>query len=133
MPFGYAGKILWVDLTHVELREEPIERYQEWVGGRGLGSFLLFRHQEPDSSPDGEFIIIAAGPLVAVIIAGTISNMILDAIDDHYGLTNKMAGWLYGTQVLFAQWKAVGEIMSIRERSTRQRTLQQLSVHGVGT
>lgn len=34
---------------------------------------------------------VAAGPLVAVIIAGTISNMILDAIDDHYGLTNKMA------------------------------------------
>ena len=66
MTFGYAGKILWVDLTRAEFREEPIERYREWIGGRGLGSFLLSKHQKRnDDSPDGEFVIIAAGPLVA--------------------------------------------------------------------
>jgi aldehyde:ferredoxin oxidoreductase len=66
MPFGYSGRILWVDLTHAEFREEPTESYLDWIGGRGLGSFLLSRHQKPgDNSPEEEFIIIAAGPLVA--------------------------------------------------------------------
>jgi aldehyde:ferredoxin oxidoreductase len=65
MSLGYAGKILWVDLTHFEFREEPTENYLEWIGGRGLGSFLLSKHQKHDNSPEGEFIIIAAGPLVA--------------------------------------------------------------------
>jgi aldehyde:ferredoxin oxidoreductase len=65
MSLGYAGKILWVDLTHLEFREEPTENYLEWIGGRGLGSFLLSKHQKHDNSPEGEFIIIAAGPLVA--------------------------------------------------------------------
>jgi aldehyde:ferredoxin oxidoreductase len=71
MTLGYAGKILWVDLTHREFREEPTEGYLEWIGGRGLGSFLLFKHQEQstgrkrDDSPEGEFIVVATGPLVA--------------------------------------------------------------------
>jgi aldehyde:ferredoxin oxidoreductase len=112
MPFGYAGKILWVDLTHVELREEPIERYQEWIGGRGLGSILLSRHQEPDSSPDGEFIIIAAGPLVATgVPLGTRTAVIAhnrlsggisySNVGGDFGNRLKMAGYdalvLYGS------------------------------------
>ena len=66
MPFGYSGKVLWVDLTQAQFREEPTERYLDWVGGRGLGSFLLSKYQKAgDYSPEQEYIIIAAGPLVA--------------------------------------------------------------------
>jgi aldehyde:ferredoxin oxidoreductase len=66
MPFGYSGKILWVDLSRAEFREESTENYLEWIGGRGLGSFLLYTHQQPGgASPEREFIILAAGPLVA--------------------------------------------------------------------
>ncbi len=66
MPFGYSGKILWADLTLAELREEPTDSYLEWIGGRGLGSFLLSRHQQRgNDSPEGEFIVVATGPLVA--------------------------------------------------------------------
>lgn len=57
MPFGHTGRILWVDLTHAELREEPTANYLEWIGGRGLGSYLLYRHQQPgDDSPEREFV-----------------------------------------------------------------------------
>lgn len=63
---GYAGKILKINLTEAKFQEEPTENYQEWIGGRGLGSYLLAKHQKPgDNSPENEFIVIAAGPLVA--------------------------------------------------------------------
>ena len=41
MSFGYAGKTLWVDLVTGRVREEPTEKYSEWIGGRGVGSYLL--------------------------------------------------------------------------------------------
>ena len=66
MVFGYSGKILWVNLSTGSLQTEPTTRYQEWIGGRGLGSYLLAKHQKPDdSSVDNEYIIISVGPLVA--------------------------------------------------------------------
>lgn len=66
MPFGYSGKVLWVDLTRARCREEPTENYLDWIGGRGLGSYLLSKYQQVgDHSPDNEYIIITAGPLVA--------------------------------------------------------------------
>ncbi len=66
MTFAYSGKILWVNLSSAELREEATEAYLEWIGGRGLGSYLLSKHQKPgNASAAEEFIIIAAGPLVA--------------------------------------------------------------------
>ena len=66
MTFGYSGQVLWVDLSRAELRLEPTDNYLEWLGGRGLGSFLLATQQpRHDDTPANEVIIIAAGPLVA--------------------------------------------------------------------
>ena len=44
MTFAYSGKILWVNLSNAELREEATEPYLEWIGGRGLGSYLLSKN-----------------------------------------------------------------------------------------
>jgi aldehyde:ferredoxin oxidoreductase len=66
MPFGYSGKILWVDLSRAKVREESTENYLDWIGGRSLASFLLYTLQQPgDASPEKECIVLAAGPLVA--------------------------------------------------------------------
>jgi aldehyde:ferredoxin oxidoreductase len=118
MPFGYAGRILWVDLTHGGFREEPTERYLEWIGGRGLGSFLLSKHYEQsprrvrdDDSHHGEFIIIATGPLVATgVPLGTRTSVVArnrlsggisySNVGGDFGNRLKMAGYdavvLYG-------------------------------------
>ncbi len=47
MPNGYAGRILWVDLTSGEIREEtPDDRfYRQFVGGRGIGAWALLKNQ----------------------------------------------------------------------------------------
>ncbi|MBW1764449.1 MAG: hypothetical protein JRJ23_06880, partial [Deltaproteobacteria bacterium] len=46
MTGGYAGKILFVDLTKGGVREEspPESLYREFVGGTGLGVRILYEH-----------------------------------------------------------------------------------------
>ena len=41
---GYMGKILWVDLSKGEIREEviPDEIYETYLSGMGLAAYLLY-------------------------------------------------------------------------------------------
>jgi len=65
MSYGYAGKILWVDLTKAECRQEPVEKWGEWIGGRGLGSYILSQIPELMNEDTAyQPIAISAGPLV---------------------------------------------------------------------
>jgi aldehyde:ferredoxin oxidoreductase len=47
MPNGYTGKILWIDLSSGEIKEEtpgdPF--YRKVVGGRGIGAYALLKNQ----------------------------------------------------------------------------------------
>ncbi len=62
MKNGYAGKILWVDLSSKEIHIEPSDRYQEWIGGRGLAIHLLAQLPELKSEkPEEQPIVVAAG------------------------------------------------------------------------
>jgi len=105
---GYAGKILWVDLTSAEFREEPTESYQEWIGGRGLGSFLLARHQQGgDDSPEGEFIVIAAGPLVATGLPLGVRTTVVARNRLSGGISYSNVGGDFGTRLKMAGYDAV--------------------------
>lgn len=64
---GYHGKILWVDLTGRTARVEPLAESlaRAYIGGRGLGSRILFDRVPPGTdplSPDTP-LIFATGPL----------------------------------------------------------------------
>jgi aldehyde:ferredoxin oxidoreductase len=83
MKNGGMGKILWVDLSHNKIREEPISEsmYQQYLSGIGLAVRLLY-----DRIPSG------ADPLGPENILGFVS------------------GQLTGTGALFAgRWMAVGK------------------------
>jgi aldehyde:ferredoxin oxidoreductase len=103
--FGYAGKILWVNLKDRTYRAEPTERYQDWIGGRSLGAFLLSKH--PDLSQSGvekQPFAISTGPLVGAGIpmgtrtAVTARNQInggfcYSNVGGDFGMRLKMAGY----------------------------------------
>jgi len=83
MPNGTMGKVLWVDLTRGDFREEPISEaeYRRYLSGIGLAVRLLY-----DRIPAG------ADPLGPENILGFVS------------------GLLTGTGTLFAgRWMAVGK------------------------
>ena len=52
MSFGWAGKILRVDLSNRESSTEPVEPYtRSFVGGRGISVKMLFDEVDPQLSP----------------------------------------------------------------------------------
>ena len=49
MSSGFFGKILWVDLTNETFEEEelPEELYRQYLGGYGLGCYLIYKYMSP--------------------------------------------------------------------------------------
>ncbi len=64
--YGWAGKILRVDLTKEKITTEPTMKYaRDFLGGSGIGTKILYDEVPPEVKPfDPESkVIIAAGPL----------------------------------------------------------------------
>lgn len=65
--YGWNGKILWVDLNKKETREEELssEVYEKFIGGKGLGAYLLYRELEAGVDPLGpeNVLLFMTGPL----------------------------------------------------------------------
>ncbi len=63
---GYNGKILAVDLTSGTVEEIalPAQILQEYIGGSGLGAFLMAKYVDPDCDPLGpdNKILFLTGP-----------------------------------------------------------------------
>ncbi len=61
---GYFGKILWVDLTTGEIKEEtpPAEIYQKYLGGYGLGVYYIYNRITPKCDPLGPENILGFCP-----------------------------------------------------------------------
>jgi len=64
---GYCGKVLRVNLTTGEIRKEELDLSlaEKFIGGRGLGTYLMMKEVSPTVeplSPDNK-IIFATGPL----------------------------------------------------------------------
>ncbi|MFX1484270.1 MAG: aldehyde ferredoxin oxidoreductase family protein [Promethearchaeota archaeon] len=64
---GWTGKILWVDLTKqsYSVEELPADVYNDYVGGKGLGAYLLYRELDPGIDPLGpsNILLFMSGPL----------------------------------------------------------------------
>jgi len=74
MSHGYAGKLLFVDLSTGSLREEPLteETCRKWLGGPGLGARILMEHTSPGIDPLGadNMLAFTTGPLTATGVYG---------------------------------------------------------------
>ncbi|MCX7912013.1 MAG: aldehyde ferredoxin oxidoreductase, partial [Dehalococcoidales bacterium] len=76
MARGYMGKILNVNLTSREIREEPLSEKlcRDFIGGYGIGSRLLYSRMKKGTNPLGEEAILGfmTGPLTGTdAISGT--------------------------------------------------------------
>lgn len=64
---GYAGKFLRVNLSNGEMREEsfPEECLRKYIGGSGLGAYLLYQETSPTTDPLGpeNLLMFLTGPL----------------------------------------------------------------------
>ncbi|MFQ5871355.1 MAG: aldehyde ferredoxin oxidoreductase family protein [Candidatus Geothermarchaeales archaeon] len=68
---GYAGRFLWVDLTHEKTWEEPLEEgfARKYLGGAGFCSRVLYDMLEPGVEPLSaeNVLMFATGPLTGTM------------------------------------------------------------------
>ncbi len=70
MARGFAGKILWVDLSNHRVSDEPLDEGQgrKFLGGYGLGASIIFSRQKPNVDPLGREAVFG---LVTGVLTGT--------------------------------------------------------------
>lgn len=75
MPCGYAGRILFIDLTTGTIKEEsPQEEvYRHFLGGTGLGVRVLYERMKPQADPlgPGNLLGFVTGPLTGTTAPGS--------------------------------------------------------------
>ena len=96
--YGYHGKVLVVDLTHRSHRWDPVpeEVLRRYIGGVGLGSYLLYRYCPTGADPLGPEnpLIFVGSPLVgtrlttsskfAVLTKSPLTGFIGDSLSSSY-------------------------------------------------
>src|SRR4030042_2064249 len=69
---GYAGKVLFIDLTQEEMWEEPLESrlVEKFLGGWGISNWLAHEVIPPrvDAFAPRNALILAAGPFTGTTI-----------------------------------------------------------------
>lgn len=78
---GYAGNILYIDLTRGNIRKEPLdaEMARTYIGGAGINNKLAYDLIPPDVDPlsPQNAIIIGTGPFNGTMIPGSSQTMII--------------------------------------------------------
>ena len=106
--FGYAGKILRVDLSSGEISEESIRKYApKYIGGRAMGARLYWDEIRPDADPfsgDNKLIFLS-GPLTGTgAMGGGRSSLVTKAGKGYPKKTywHGTSGNQFGTEMKYA-------------------------------
>lgn len=61
---GYAGKVLFIDLTNGKVKEESLSQdiYRDFIGGTGLGVRILYERIKPGQTRLGQTTSSALSP-----------------------------------------------------------------------
>ena len=111
MVCGYAGKILFVDLSAAVLREEvPDEQfYRSCVGGTGMGARMMMERTRPGIDPLGpeNMLTFATGPLSATGVYGGGRFMVTGKSPLTRGWADSNSGGTWGPQLKRAGYDAL--------------------------
>lgn len=104
--YGYAGKILLVDLTSENIETIPIEEElaRKYLGGVGINTKLLFKHMRKGIDPLGpdNVLLFGTGPLVGTFMP-TASKTDVSAKSPITGLFGAASsGYQFGSEMKYA-------------------------------
>ena len=110
-PYGYAGKVLRINLTDNKITKEPLnpEEAKLFLGGRGLNAYKLYREVPASTDPMGpeNKLMIATGPMVGTMFP-TASRFNVSAkspLTGIFGDTN--AGGHFAPEIKFAGYDQI--------------------------
>lgn len=100
--YGWAGKILRVNLTTGSITTEPTAPYEDYIGGMGLANKIIYDEVAPGTDPLSEDakIVYAVGPLTAtgVPLAGRTTVCFLSTFTTDYQVVDAHCGGMLGAE-----------------------------------
>jgi aldehyde:ferredoxin oxidoreductase len=111
---GYAGKILYIDLTKRRISTIPTSKYESWVGGHGMGSALFFdlvKDKTIDGFNPDNVVTMMTSPLSGTITPAAAGRTELQGI----GVQSYPIGWFtrsnfggrFAAMLKYAGWDGV--------------------------
>ncbi|MHB8764995.1 MAG: aldehyde ferredoxin oxidoreductase family protein [Deferrisomatales bacterium] len=111
MPSGYAGRIGWIDLTEGRTRVEPLPEglARKYLGGKGLGAHLLYRHLAPGTEPCApeNLLIFLAGPLTGTTFPAVARSGVVTRSPMTGTFLDSYSGGVFGAQLKWAGFDAL--------------------------
>ena len=145
---GYTGSILSVDLSKRSITALPTAKYEDWVGGHGMGSALFFERVK-DKTIDGfhpdNLLTLMASPLSGTLVPSGAARTEVQGI----GVQSWPIGWFtrsnfggrFAAMLKYAGWdgiviqgKADSQVwIDIRDHDVKIRDCEPLKLWGTTT
>ena len=111
---GYAGKILKLDLTRKKVSTIPTRKYEDWIGGHGMGSAIFFdlvKDKTIDGYHPDNVVTMMTSPLSGTLVPGASARTEVQGI----GIQSYPIGWFtrsnfggrFAAVLKFAGWDGV--------------------------
>lgn len=142
---GYAGKILRVNLTHRKISTIPTAKYEQWVGGHGMGSAIFFdlvKDKTIDGFDPANVVTLMTSPLSGTLAPAGAARTEMQAI----GVQSLPIGWFtrsnfggrFSAMLKYAGWDGIvieGQAddhvwLDIRNDTVNIRKCSELSLWG---
>jgi aldehyde:ferredoxin oxidoreductase len=108
---GYMGKILFVDLSKGEIREEALDAKvaRDFIGCYGIGARILYSRQKPGADPMGpdNMLGFVTGPLTGSVVPTGSRYMVVGKSPLTKGWGDANSGGSFGPYLKFAGFDAV--------------------------
>ena len=109
--YGWAGKILEVDLSNEKITETKLDEKlaRDFIGGRGLGTKILYDRVGPDIKPlDPEnLLIFATGPLTGTLAPTSGRHCVVTKSPLTGTIFSATSGGFWGAELKFAGYDAI--------------------------
>ena len=89
---GYAGKILRINLTNRKETTIPTSKYEQWIGGHGMGSAIFFdlvKDKIIDGFDPANVVTIMTSPLSGTLVPAASGRTEVQGI----GVQSVPIGW----------------------------------------
>jgi len=108
---SFWGKYLEIDLTYRAYRTIDInsEVYEKYIGGNGIGAYLLYKYLKPNVDPlsDENIIIINTGPANGTIAPMASKFCVVSKSPQTLGFTKGFCGGEFGEEIKYAGYDGI--------------------------
>ena len=109
--YGWAGKILRVNLTTGNISTEDTSKYKDYIGGMGIGYRIIYNEVPLSTKPydQASKFVMAVGPLTGsgVPCSGRMNISLLSSWSKGYSIIDAHMGGHIGPRLKYAGYDAV--------------------------